>query len=75
MINTLKKSIRQYKRLSLTSPVLVAGEVLIEMLIPYLVGLLIDRGILKGNMSYINKWGLILLVLTIVSLVLGASAS
>ena len=70
-----KKSIRQYKRLSLTSPVLVAGEVLIEMLIPYLVGLLIDRGILKGNMSYINKWGLILLVLTIVSLVLGASAS
>lgn len=75
MINTLKKSIRQYKKLSLTSPVLVAGEVLIEMLIPYLVGLLIDRGILKGNMSYINKWGLILLILTIVSLILGASAS
>ncbi|QNQ83075.1 ABC transporter ATP-binding protein [Lactobacillus sp. PV037] len=75
MINTLKKSIRQYKKLSLTSPVLVAGEVLIEMLIPYLVGLLIDRGILKGNMGYINKWGLILLILTIISLILGASAS
>ncbi|KRN14229.1 ABC superfamily ATP binding cassette transporter, membrane protein [Lactobacillus gigeriorum DSM 23908 = CRBIP 24.85] len=45
------------------------------MLIPYLVGLLVDEGIMKGNMTYINKWGLILLVLTIVSLILGASAS
>ena len=75
MVNVLRKSIRQYKKLSLTSPVLVAGEALIEMLIPYLVGILIDRGIMKGNMGYINKWGLILFVLTLISLALGASAS
>ncbi len=75
MVNELRKSIRQYKKLSLTSPVLVAGEALIEMLIPYLVGILIDRGIMKGNMGYINKWGLILFVLTLISLALGASAS
>ena len=75
MIKTLKKSIRQYKTLSLISPLLVAGEVFIEMFIPYLVGLLIDNGIMKGNMAYITKWGLILLVLTIVSLILGAGAS
>lgn len=75
MINVLRKSIRQYKKLSLTSPVLVAGEALIEMLIPYLVGILIDKGIMKGNMGYINKWGLILFVLTLVSLTLGAGAS
>lgn len=75
MVNVLRKSIRQYKKLSLTSPVLVAGEALIEMLIPYLVGILIDKGIMKGNMGYINKWGLILFVLTLISLALGASAS
>ena len=51
MVNVLRKSIRQYKKLSLTSPVLVAGEALIEMLIPYLVGILIDKGIMKGNMA------------------------
>ena len=68
MVNVLRKSIRQYKKLSLTSPVLVAGEALIEMLIPYLVGILIDKGIMKGNMGYINKWGLILFVLTLISL-------
>lgn len=75
MINTLRKSIRQYKNLSLLSPLLVTGEVIIEMLIPYLVGILIDNGIMKGSMSYITKWGLILLVITVVSLVLGAAAS
>lgn len=75
MIKTLSKSIRQYKSLSLLSPLFVIGEVIIEMLIPYLVGILIDKGIMKGNMSYIQKMGLILLALTIVSLVLGASAS
>lgn len=75
MIKTLGKSIRQYKKLSLLSPLFVIGEVIIEMLIPYLVGILIDNGIMKGNMSYIEKWGLILLGITVVSLCLGASAS
>ena len=53
----------------------VIGEVIIEMLIPYLVGILIDKGIMRGNMPYIQKMGLILFVITIVSLCLGASAS
>lgn len=75
MIKTLSKSIRQYKKLTLLSPLFVICEVILEMLIPYLVGLLVDEGIMKGNMTYINKWGLILLLLTIVSLILGASAS
>ncbi|RMC41897.1 ABC transporter ATP-binding protein [Lactobacillus sp. ESL0236] len=75
MINTLRKSIRQYKKLSLLSPLFVTGEVIIEMLIPYLVGILIDNGIMKGNMPYITKWGLVLFAITITSLILGASAS
>ena len=75
MIKTLRKSIRQYKRLSILSPLFVIGEVIIEMLIPYLVGILIDNGIMKGNMNFIERYGLVLLVLTIVSLILGAGAS
>ena len=47
MIKTLAKSIRQYKKLSLLSPMFVIGEVIIEMLIPYLVGILIDKGIIE----------------------------
>ena len=44
----------------------VIGEVIIEMLIPYLVGILIDNGIMKGDMFYISKMGLLLLVLTVI---------
>lgn len=75
MINTLGKSIRQYKKQSILSPIFVTCEVIIEMLIPYLVGILIDNGIMKGNMSYIVKTGIILLIFTAISLVLGAGAS
>ena len=75
MVKTLSKSIRQYKKLSWLSPLFVIGEVIIEMLIPYLVGILIDNGIMKGDMDYISKMGLLLFVLTVVSLILGASAS
>lgn len=75
MINTLGKSIRQYKKQSILSPIFVTCEVIIEMLIPYLVGILIDNGIMKGNMSYIVKTGIVLLIFTAISLVLGAGAS
>ena len=75
MVNTLRKSIRQYKNLSLLSPLFIIGEALIEMLIPYFVGILIDKGIMKGNLAYINKWGVLLLIVTLISLCLGGSAS
>lgn len=75
MIKTLSKSIGRYKNLSILSPIFVTFEVIIEMLIPYMVGILIDRGIMKGNMDFIRRYGLILLGLTAVSLCLGASAS
>jgi ATP-binding cassette subfamily B protein/ATP-binding cassette subfamily C protein len=75
LVNTLRKSIRQYKNLSLLSPLFVIGEALIEMLIPYFVGILIDKGIMKGNLAYINKWGVLLLIVTLISLCLGGSAS
>jgi len=75
LVNTLRKSIRQYKNLSLLSPLFIIGEALIEMLIPYFVGILIDKGIMKGNLAYINKWGVLLLIVTLISLCLGGSAS
>lgn len=45
------------------------------MLIPYLVGMMIDQGINKGNMPFIWQLGGVLLVMTILSLLSGAGAS
>lgn len=75
MLKTLLKSVRQYKKETLLSPLCVIAEVFIEMYIPYIMGMLIDNGIYKGNMAYVQKMGLFTILLTLLSLVLGAAAS
>lgn len=75
MLKTLLKSVRQYKKETLLSPLCVVVEVFIEMYIPYIMGLLIDNGINKGDMDYVRKMGLFTILLALISLVLGASAS
>lgn len=75
MVGILLKSVRQYKWMSIISPVLVAIEVVLETYIPFLMGNIIDYGITPGNLNYINTWGMVLVGLAIVSLVAGAGAS
>ncbi len=48
MIKTLMKSIRQYRKESILSPIFVTVEVFIEMFIPYVMAWLIDDGIRRG---------------------------
>ena len=53
MAKRLSKCIREYKFLSIISPILVLGEVVLEVLIPYYMADLIDKGIEVGNMDFI----------------------
>ena len=70
MVKTLMKSVREYKKDSLITPVLVIGEVVMETLIPVLMANLIDYGIDGGNMNYVVKMGLVLLLSAFASLFL-----
>jgi ATP-binding cassette subfamily B protein len=72
MIRTLAGSIRQYKKQTILAPLTVCVEVILEILIPFLMARLIDKGIDAGNMAVIWKYGIILLVLAMVSLLFGA---
>ncbi len=71
MIKRLMKSIREYKIPSIKAPVYVSLEVVMEVLIPLMMASLIDQGIDKGNMPYILKMGLLLLLSAILSLLFG----
>lgn len=71
MIKKLSKSIREYKKASILSPVFVALEVFMEVLIPTIMASLVDYGIDKGDMSYILISGGILAFLAVLSLVFG----
>ena len=74
MIKTLSRSIRQYKKDTILTPVFMTLEVVVEVVIPILMANLIDYGIDKGNMSIILKIGTALVLSTLLSLVFGALA-
>lgn len=72
MITTLAKSIREYKKHSILTPVFVTIEVLLEVMIPFLIAYLIDFGIDSGNMTVILRLGGLLLIAAFFSLIFGA---
>lgn len=74
MNKKLFQSIREYKKESILAPVFVILEVLMEVLIPLLMANIIDVGIAKGNMGYIVKMGLLLVVMAMLALFFGAKA-
>lgn len=74
MNRKLLKSVREYKKQSFITPVLVALEVLLEVLIPLLMANIIDIGIMEGNMPYIIKMGILLVVMAMLALLFGALA-
>lgn len=71
MLKTLGKSVREYKKSALITPVFVAVEVVLEVIIPLLMADLIDKGIYTGEMNVILKIGLQLVLASILSLVFG----
>ena len=71
MIKQLSQSIRQYKKDAILSPVFVTGEVILEVLVPTIMAMLIDNGINKGDMNYIIKVGIILVICCMASLFCG----
>ena len=74
MNRKLLRSVREYKRQTIQTPILVALEVLMEVLIPLLMANIIDIGIDGGDMGYIIRLGLLLIVMTVFALFLGAKA-
>ena len=74
MNRKLLHSVREYKKESFLTPVLVCLEVLMEVLIPLLMANIIDVGIANGDMGYIIRMGVLLVVMAMLALIFGAKA-
>ena len=74
MNRTLLKSIREYKKQSVLAPLFVILEVFMEVLIPLQMAKIIDVGIAKGDLGYIVKMGVILVVMAMLALWFGVLA-
>lgn len=70
----LLKQVKQYKKDSVLAPVYLALEVVMEVIIPFVMALLIDEGVEKGNMNKILLYGIIMIVLAMISLFAGMMA-
>lgn len=74
MNRKLLRSVREYKRETILTPVFVALEVFMEVLIPLLMANIIDVGIANGDIGYIIRLGVVLVLLAMVALFFGAKA-
>lgn len=74
VIAILKPSIREYKKLSIKTPLLVTVEVLIECALPFLTAGLINAINEGAGMSVVANFGVALILLAILSLAFGAAA-
>lgn len=74
MIKKLSQYIGEYKNASIVTPLYIIGEAIMEQIIPLLMAMIVDNGIGKSDMGYVTKVGIIMVVVSIVSLTFGALA-
>ena len=74
MIKKLAKSIREYKKPAILTPICMVMEVFMEIAIPYLLATLIDQGIEQSNLQVILKIGALLVVAAFISLFFGVQS-
>lgn len=71
MVREIARSLREYKRISIATPVLVTFEVLLECLIPYMIALLVNQIQAGCGLDVILKYGAVLVAMAAASLVFG----
>ncbi len=74
MLRTLYNQIGQYRGAAIATPLLTALEVVMDVLIPYVTALLIDRGIMAGDMQAVYLYGLLMVGMALLSLLFGVLA-
>ena len=71
MVKEIAGSLREYKRPSIATPILVTFEVLMEVLIPFVIAILVNRIQEGAGLDVILKYGAVLIAMAAASLVFG----
>ena len=74
IVKTLSRSIREYKKTSILTPLLVTVEVVMECAIPFVIANLVNQMQAGCSMGVIAQYGAALLVMAVISLVFGGAA-
>ena len=71
MIKRLLQEVKDYKKSSILAPLFMVGEVTMELMLPFLMSFIIDKGIDAGDMGAILKYGSLMLLCAFISLFCG----
>ena len=74
ILSTLAAEVKQYKLPAVLTPIFVILEVLMEVLIPFVIADLLDKGVELGNYDVIIELGIVLIILALLALVFGILA-
>lgn len=72
MLKTLGGQVKEFKKDSILTPVFMILEVIMETIIPLIMGSIIDDGVQKGNLTHIYLMGALMVLTALVSLWAGA---
>ncbi len=71
MIKTLSKEIKEFKLASIIAPICMVLEVICELLIPLLMGYIIDRGINAQDINAVYLYGFLMILCASLALMFG----
>ena len=74
MVKTLARSIREFKKPAILTPLLVTVEVILECIIPFTIANLVNEMQAGCGMDVIVRYGVQLIVMAVLSLVFGVAA-
>ncbi len=72
MIRRLLPCVGKYKKYAILAPLTIILEVILEVAIPFIMSKIIDIGIKNGDLAYITKMGIAMIVMALLSLLAGA---
>ena len=68
------KQVGRYKRDTFLTMGLTALEVVMEILLPFITAIIIDDGLKQSNLPVVIRYGLLMILMSVISLCLGALA-
>ncbi|WP_029322188.1 ABC transporter ATP-binding protein [Butyrivibrio sp. AE3004] len=75
MVKKILGELHEFKLPSVLTPVCMVGEVIAEMIIPILMGRLVDLGINGADMNYIIRTGMLMIVVALFGLAAGVGGA
>ena len=71
MVRTIASQVKEFRTISILTPVCMIGEVICEMIIPVLMGKIVDNGVMAGNVSFIMRTGAVMICVALLGLTFG----